>query len=203
MDLLKEGQKLAINIQKGDTLVEINGKISELHDDRMSIELPPYFMRYIEYLETGKLLTIKVFSKFGTIDFNTVVIYSPLEEGNFEVELDYNSMKLTNGDELPVISSLETLKIKSCEDYVITKTFELSTDYMKFYYDTQLNVDDQLECQLILSDGCGTISFRATVTEVDNIYDNEYKASLYSMTEQDRENLLYYIYLYANNSEQE
>ena len=160
-------------------------------------------MRYVEYLDVGKSLTIKAFSKLGTIDFNTVVITSPLEEGNFEIELDYNSLKLTPGEELPVIKAMETLKIMMDDTVYKTQTFEISTEYIKFYCDKELKVDDNFDCQLILSEDYGTIDFKANITEVDNIYDNEYTASYYNMNEQDREALLYYMYVYTNSFNQE
>ena len=93
MDLLKAGQKLSILFQKEDSLVEIACVISALLEDRIVIDLPQYFMRYIEYLDVGCSLTIKAFSKIGTVDFNTIVITSPLED-EFSVELDYNFSKL-------------------------------------------------------------------------------------------------------------
>ena len=77
MELIHSGQKLSINIIKDDKLIEIIGVITEVLDDRISVELPKYFMRYIEFLEVGKPLTVKIFSKMGTVDFNTVVITSP------------------------------------------------------------------------------------------------------------------------------
>ena len=76
MDLLKARQKLSILFQKEDSLVEIACVISALLEDRIVIDLPQYFMRYIEYLDVGCSLTIKAFSKIGTVDFNTIVITS-------------------------------------------------------------------------------------------------------------------------------
>ena len=105
MELLKPGQKLSISFQKEDKLVEIMCVISEVFEDRLVIELPQYFMRYIEYLDVGCKLTVKVFSKIGTVDFNTIVISSPLED-DFSVELDYNAMKLTPSEEMPVVNGL-------------------------------------------------------------------------------------------------
>lgn len=100
MDLLSEGQKLNLYIQKSDSIVEMVCSIEHVFDDRLEVALPQYFMRYIEYLQTGCRLTVKAFSKLGTIDFNTVVISSPLED-NFAIELDYNAMKLTPSSEIP------------------------------------------------------------------------------------------------------
>ena len=199
MDLLQPGQKLSLNFQKNKKLVEIFCTIHDILDDRLVIDLPPYFMRYIEFLEVGCELTVKVFSKLGTIDFNTIVISSPLED-DFAVELDVDAMKLKTGDEIPVVNAIETLKITKNDTTYIVKTFELSTEYFKFYSDTDFEVNESFDCELILPKDYGTISFRATITEVDDIYDNEYKATYYYMSEYDRQALLYYMYVYTSET---
>lgn len=200
MDLLKSGQKLSIFFQKEDTLVEIACVISEMLEDRIAIELPPYFMRYIEYLDVGCTLTIKVFSKIGTIDFNTIVISSPLED-EFSVELDYNAMKLTPGEEIPMVEAMETLNITKDERVYKVSTFQIATEYLKFYCDYDFKEEDTFDCELILPKNYGIIRFKGTVTEIDPVYDNEFTISYSSMTEDDRQTLLYYMYVYSNNSD--
>ena len=74
MDLFTEGQKLTLFFQKDTNMVEMTCTIDKVLDDRLALILPQYFMRYIEFLQVGKNLTAKAFSKIGTIDFNTVII---------------------------------------------------------------------------------------------------------------------------------
>lgn len=199
MELLKAGQKLSIFFQKEDKLVEIACTISDVEEDRMTIELPSYFMRYIEFLEVGKTLTIKVFSKVGTLDFNTIIISSPLED-NFSVELDNNAIKLTPSEEIPVVNAVEVLNITTEEKTHKVNTFEISTEFLKFYSDYEFHLEDTFECELILPKNYGIIRFRGTVIYVDPVYDNEYKITYSCMSESDRLALLYYMYLYSNNS---
>ncbi len=200
MELLKQGQKLSILFQKESTIVEIACTISQILEDRIAIELPPYFMRYIEFLDVGCKLTVKAFSKIGTVDFNTIVITSPLED-EFSVELDYNALKLTPGEELPVIEAMETLNIVKDEKTFKVSTFEISTSYLKFTCDYDFKEEDSFECELILPKDYGIIHFKGTVTYVDPVYDNEFTISYMSMVEEDRRALLYYMYLYSNNSD--
>lgn len=200
MDLLKPGQKLSIFFQKDSNLVEISCTIAQLLEDRIVIDLPPYFMRYIEFLDVGCKLTVKVFSKLGTVDFNTIIISSPLEEA-FSVEFDYNAMKLTPGEELPVVDAVETFNVFVDDTVLKLRTFEISTVYLKFYSDRKFVMDESFECELVLPKNYGIIKFRATITEVDPVYDNEFKVSYSNMTEDDRQKLLYYMYLYSNNSD--
>ena len=200
MDLIKPGQKLSLFFPKSDKLVEIVCVILQVLSDRLSVELPQYFMRYIEFLEVGCPLTVKVFSKLGTVDFNTVVITSPLED-NFTMELDYNAMKLTPGEELPVINAVEDLNILQNDTVLNVKTFEISTESLKFYSDKKFALGDFFDCELILPKNYGIIKFRATVINVDPVYDNEFQVSYSLMNEDDRQSLLYYMYVYSNSSE--
>lgn len=201
MDLFKIGQNLSLFIEDGSKLIEIRSTISGLLEDRMVVELPQYFMRYINFLQVGCKLTVKVFSKMGTVDFNTVVIASPLED-NFCIEMDYNAMKLTPSEEMPVVDAMEPMVIRAGEENETSvKTFELATEHVKFYSDNKLNIDNSFNCELILPKDYGTIKFKATVTDVDPVYDNEYTAVYSNMTEDDRQALLYYMYLYANSTD--
>lgn len=196
MNLFNEEQKIALNFVKENMLVEMICEIDKIHDDRMSLNLPQYFMRYIDYLQPGSAITAKVFSKLGTIDFNTVIITSPLEE-NFSIELDYNSIKLTPGEDLPVISAMENIDIIKNFEKINLKTFEISTEYIKFYSDNNFNLEESIDCILKLPKSYGEIDFKATITEIDEVYSNEYTANYTTMTENNRQTLLYYMYMYT------
>lgn len=198
MDLIKAGQKLNISFIKEEKLVEIAAHVTKVLDDRMAVELPQYFMRYIEYLDVGKCLTVKVFSKIGTIDFNTVIISSPLED-DFWLELDLNSIKLTPNEEIAVIDAVEKMSIKRNNETVRVETFQISTNFIKFYSDTAFKIEDKIECDLNLSDKCGIINFTGIVSDIDPVYDNEFTVTFSTMTEDNRQNLLYFLYLYSNN----
>lgn len=198
MELIKVGQKLNISFPKEDKIVEITAAISGIYDDRLVIELPQYFMRYIEYLEVGEPLTIKVFSKIGTVDFNTIVISSPLED-EFSVELDYNAMKLTPTEEIPMVEAVNAMNVTFGEQVFRVNTFEIATKYVKFYSDYSFEVGNEIECGLILPEKCGIIKFKGQISFVDPVYDNEFTVSYTMMTEEDRQTLLYYMYLYSND----
>ena len=200
MDLLSEGQKINLYFQKDSNIVEMVCSIEKVFDDRLEIVLPQYFMRYIEYLQAGRKITAKVFSKLGTIDFNSVIITSPLEE-NFSIELDYNAMKLTPSSEMPVVDAIESMVVKTPDGDLRVKTFEISTSYVKFNSDKPFKVDESIEGSLILPKDYGIIDFRAVISEIDPVFDNEFTATYVTMTENDRQSLLYYMYMYSTNAD--
>ena len=198
MDLFNEEQKIALSFIKDNMMVEMVCSIDKIYEDRVSLNLPQYFMRYINYLQAGNRVTAKVFSKLGTIDFNTVIITSPLEDVFF-IELDYNSLKLTPSNEIPVINATESLTIIKNSEVFNLKTLEISTDYIKFYSDKKFNIEEAVDCNINLSNNYGTIKFKATISGIDEVYDNEYTASFTTMTENDRQTLLYYMYMYTKD----
>lgn len=201
MDLIKSGQKISIYFQKRESLVEISCLITKAYEDRLVVELPQYFMRYIEFLSVGQPLTAKIFSKIGTIDFNTIIISSPLED-DFMIEYDKNAIKLTPASDIPSVEAIENLNIVLSESNVLReKTFVLSTNYIKFYSDYSFKVNDTFKGEIILPKNYGIINFTGIVSEVDPVYDNEFTASYSNMTEEDQQALLYYMYLYSNNSD--
>ena len=65
MDLFSEGQKLTLFFKKDSNMVEMTCAIEQVFDDRLSLLLPQYFMRYIDFLQVGAQLTAKAFSKLG------------------------------------------------------------------------------------------------------------------------------------------
>lgn len=197
-----EGQKLTLFFQKNNNMVEMSCIIEKVRDDRLDLTLPQYFMRYIEFLQVGKKLTAKVFSKLGTIDFNTVVIHSPLEE-TFTIEMDYNSMKLNPGENMPVVNAMEWLNFKLEGEVYCLKTFALSTEYLKFYCEKKFPLNVSVDASLNLPKDYGIINFRATITERDVVYNNEYKMVYSTMSEVDKQSLLYYMYMYSKDTDWE
>lgn len=200
MDLFTEGQKITLFFRKDTSMVEMVCSIEKVYDDRLDLILPQYFMRYIQYLQVGARLTAKAFSKMGTVDFNTVVMYSPLEE-SFTIELDYNSLKLMPCEEVASISAIETVEIISADTVLAYKSFEVSTDYIKIYSDKNLQLSEELNCRLVLPRDYGIIKFIGVVSEIDSVYNNEYTITYRTMTEENKQNLLYYMYMYSKDTD--
>ena len=198
MDLFNEGQKIALLFQKGSSIVEMTCSIEEIFEDRLNLVLPQYFMRYIEFLQVGAEITAKVFTKLGTIDFNTIIINSPLED-SFTIELDYNAIKLNAGEAVPNIKSVDLLEIEIDGELTKTKTFETSTEYIKFISNKNFAVGDVFDGKLILPKDYGRINFVGEIVEIDPIYTNEYTANYVTITEQAKQDLLYYMYMYTKD----
>ena len=199
MDLLSIGQKVTLYFQKENNMVEMTCNVESLKDDRIVLTLPQYFMRYVDFLQVGKKVTAKAFSKLGTIDFNTIIITSALED-YFTIELDYNSLRLTPGSEMPKIDAIEILEVYK-DEAKRYKTFEITTDYLKFSSEDKFELEEEFEGAIILPKDYGIIKFKAVITEIDAVYTNEHTALFTTMQEDSRQNLLYYMYVYSKDTD--
>ena len=197
MDLFNKEQKISLFFDTAESTVDLSGIVEGIEDDRLIINLPQYFMRYIDHLQVGCTLMAKAFSKFGTIDFNTIVISSPLEDC-FSIELDYNSLKLTSSEDFPYIDAVENLQIKAHGQSYKLNTFAIAANYIKFASNNPFEKEEIIEGAVTLPSDYGIINFRAIISEIDPVYENEYTATFTTMTETDRQNLLYYMYMYEN-----
>ena len=202
MDLFTEGQRISLFFPKKQNMVEMVCNIEKVFNDRLNLVLPQYFMRYIEHLQVGMTLTAKAFSKLGTVDFNTMVINSPLEE-TFTIELDYNAIRLNSGNDVPTIKAVDFLEIHLDEELIKVKTFEISTNFVKFVSNKDFTIGERFNGLLILPKNYGRIKFVGEIVEIDPIYTTEYTANYITITEQAKQELLYYMYMYAKDIDQE
>ena len=195
MNLFKKDQRVALYIEKKDIVVEIICTINKILDDRLILNLPQYFMRYIDILQVGTKLMAKVFSKLGTIDFNSIIISSPLED-SFAIELDYNAIKFVDNADLTVIEEIHPLKINDNTEEITAETIEISTQNLKFtYQENKFKLNQILDFTLHLPKNYDIINFKGIISHIDEIYENEYTVTYSIISDVARQNLLYYIYM--------
>lgn len=195
MNLFKKDQRVALYIEKKDIVVEIVCTINKILDDRLILNLPQYFMRYIDILQVGTKLMAKVFSKLGTIDFNSIIISSPLED-SFAIELDYNAIKFVDNADLTVIEEIHPLKINDNTEEITAETIEISTQNLKFtYQENKFKLNQILDFTLHLPKNYDIINFKGIISHIDEIYENEYTVTYSIISDVARQNLLYYIYM--------
>lgn len=194
MELMNVGQNVALFLKKDLSFVEILCKIEQVFEDRLVLALPKYFMRYIELLQVGCKLTAKVISPFGTLDFNSVVISSPLEE-NFSIEFDKNAYNLSPNGEKQSLQVFDDIEIKYSGKTLHLKTLEISPTEIIFSSKEKFKVDDIIEASIYLPNNYGIIKFKGIISDFDKSYPDEYTAKYISMDEQNRKLLLYYIYM--------
>ncbi len=195
MSLVREGQKLNLIFSKDNKTVEITCVISEVLYDRLIVELPKSFMRYINYLATGCEVSVRVFSTVGLLAFNSIIINGGLED-IFSIEYDESIVRMEPyADSQPVEEILEmTIKdVKNALSYS-AKSIEIGAKGVKFLCESQLNLETVYDFVLMTDEEYGNIEFSGLINSVDPVFTNEYIMSYTKISGNDRQNILRFIY---------
>ena len=195
MSLVREGQKLNLIFSKDYKTVEITCVITEVLYDRLMLELPKSFMRYINYLSTGCEVSVRVFSTVGLLAFNSVIINGGLED-IFSIEYDEELVRMEPyADSDPVEEILE-MKIKDVKNAIShsAKSIEIGARGVKFICESQLDLETVYDFVLMTDEEYGNIEFSGLINSVDPVFTNEYVMSYTKISGNDRQNILRFIY---------
>ncbi len=194
MNLVREGQKLNLIFNKGDKTVEITCVITNIEFDRLIVELPKSFMRYIEFLAAGCEVSVRVFSTAGILAFNSIIINGGLEDC-FSIEYDENSVRMEPYTESPSAEEILDLIIKDKSGNVYqAKTIEIGTKGLKFVCENKLELETIYDFTLITNEEFGNIEFNGLINNYDEVFPEEYVMSYTKISGVDRQNILRFIY---------
>lgn len=194
MNLVREGQKLNLIFNKGDKTVEITCVITAIEFDRLIVELPKSFMRYIEFLASGCEVSVRVFSTAGILAFNSIIINGGLED-IFSIEYDENSVRMEPYTESPSAEEILDLIIKDKSGNVYqAKTIEIGTKGLKFVCENKLELETIYDFTLITNEEFGNIEFTGLINNYDEVFPEEYVMSYTKISGIDRQNILRFIY---------
>ncbi len=194
MNLVREGQKLNLIFNKGDKTVEITCIVASVEFDRLIVELPKSFMRYIEFLATGCEVSVRVFSTAGILAFNSIIINGGLEDF-FSIEYDENAVRMEPYTESPSVEEIMELTIKDKSGKVYSgKTIEIGTKGIKFVCEEKLELETVYEFVLVTNEEFGNIEFTGIINSFDSVFPEEYIMSYTKISGVDRQNILRFIY---------
>ena len=194
MNLVREAQKLNLIFNKGDKTVEITCIVASVEFDRLIVELPKSFMRYIEFLATGCEVSVRVFSTAGILAFNSIIINGGLEDF-FSIEYDENAVRMEPYTESPSVEEIMELTIKDKSGKVYSgKTIEIGTKGIKFVCEEKLELETVYEFVLVTNEEFGNIEFTGIINSFDSVFPEEYIMSYTKISGVDRQNILRFIY---------
>ena len=195
MNLVREGQKLNLIFNKGEKTVEITCVVSKVFYDRLVVDLPKSFMRYIEHLTSGCEVSVRVFSTAGLIAFNSVIINGGLEE-QFTIEYDEDFVSMEHYSESPSVEEILEMTIKDLSEpaMISAKTIEIGTKGMRFVSSSKLNIGSVYDFVLNIGEEFGTIEFSGLINSNDEVFPEEYEMSYTKISGEDRQNILRFIY---------
>ena len=181
MGLVQINQKAKIIFDSEGHSVELDCTVDEVLFDRIRLVFTKSFMRYLNALEPGNELLIKVFAPQGVIQFHSMVISSPLEKF-FEIEYDEDAINLEM-DYSSKIDNLDNLIIKRpLLGDISTKIINMDVTWLSFCTVTPLNLNSTFDFIITLDNE--EIMFKGRL--VGEVTENCYKAQIIEMSGHDK-----------------
>lgn len=188
MGLIQVNQKAKIIFEAEGHSIELDCTVDEVLFDRVRLVFAKSFMRYLDYLEVGNEVIVKVFALQGIIQFHSMIISSPMEK-YFEVEYDEDAINLEM-DYSSKIDKLDNLIIKRpLLGDISTKIVNMDYTWLSFCTVTPLNVNSTFDFIVTIEDK--ELFFKGKiVSETD---DNCYKVQIIEISDNNKQ--FYYNFL--------
>ena len=188
MGLIQVNQKAKIIFEADGHSIELDCTVDEVLFDRLRVVFTKSFMRYLDYLEVGNEILVKVFALQGIIQFHSMVIASPMEK-YFEIEYDEDAINLEM-DYSSKIDKLDNLIIKRpLLGDISTKIVNMDYTWVSFCTVTPLNINSTFDFIVTIEEH--ELYFKGkVVSETD---DNCYKIQIIEMPEDNKQ--IYYGFL--------
>jgi len=181
MGLVQVLQKAKIIFDSDGHKVELDCTVDEVLFDRIRLVFTKSFMRYLNALEPGNELLIKVFAPQGVIQFHSMVISSPLEKF-FEIEYDEDAINLEM-DYSAKIDNLDNLIIKRpLLGDISTKIINMDATWLSFCTVTPLNLNSTFD--FIITIDNEEIMFKGKL--VAEVEENCFKAQIVEISQHDK-----------------
>lgn len=188
MGLVQINQKAKIIFDSEGHSVELDCTVDDVLFDRIRLVFVKSFMRYLDYLDVGNELLIKVFAPQGIIQFHSMVISSPMEK-YFEIEYDEDAINLEM-DYSAKIDKLDNLIIKRpLLGNISTKIISMDKTWLSFCTVTPLNVNSTFDFVMTLDNE--EVSFKGKI--VNETDENTFKVQILEISKHDKD--VYYNFL--------
>lgn len=189
MGEIKENQKVKISFKvEGNVEQELNCLIKEVYSDRIFLNFPDEALDYAEYLDEGTEISIKVFTPTGIKVFDSIVLYSPLEE-NFVIEYAEISTEIQRREYTRVLFETKVVIQREDKSNVVTNTIDISGGGLKFFYEDNMISEEQVNITLFLPQG-RSIQAKGAIICTKKLPDTEHVLYFTEIDEADRDRIV-------------
>lgn len=174
MEYIKEGQKVEIRfkISSADE-IKLLCSVKEIHHDRIMLNFSEDALTFIDYLQEGYDVIMKIYTPFGIKVFYTIIIDSP-DSGAFVVEFGGNYDELQRRKYIRATTETKLILRRPKVEPIITKTIVISSGSVRFYYEGTLKNKEPFECFLYLPNNIHSVKANGIIVRAEHLGKNEH-----------------------------
>lgn len=188
MDIIRENQLVKLFFKDAEgSEKELNCTIKRIYKDRISLIPPEETIDYVDYLQEGDDISVKIFTPAGIKAYDAIVLNSPLED-NFVIEFVENYIEIQRRKYLRMDYEAKVL-IQEGFTKVVTQTIDIGGGGIRFASETPFNPNQTVTCHLFLPE-YPVIQAQGIIIKEKHLKENEYVIFFTKISENDRTKIL-------------
>lgn len=174
MQSIRVGQKAEIyfRVSTADE-IKLLCSVKDIYPDRVQLNFPKATLTFIDYLQEGVCVLMKIYTPKGIKIFNVLIIDSP-DTGVFMVEFgeDYDELQRRKF----IRASVETKMIlrRAPKDPFIVKTLEISSGAVRFTSNESFKNREPFDVFLYLPNNIRSVKAYGIIVRAEHLQKNEH-----------------------------
>lgn len=188
MGEIRENQLIKLFFKDAEgTEKELNCSIKSIFKDRISLSYPENIMQYVDYLQEGDDISVKIFTPTGIKAYDAIVLNSPLEN-DFVIEFVEDFIEIQRRKYLRMDYEAKVL-IQVGLSKTVTNTIDIGGGGIRFASETPFEPNQTVECHLFLPE-YSAIQAQGIIIKEKHLKEDEYVIFFTKIDEKDRTKLL-------------
>lgn len=188
MGEIREDQKIKLFFKVADSSEkELDCSIKKIYKDRISLNFPKEIVHYVDYLQEGDEVAVKIFTPSGIKMFDAIILDSPLEP-EFIIEFVEDYLEIQRRMYLRMEYNTKVM-IEKDKSNIVTHTYDIGGGGLRFFYEGSLENRETVGCRLFLPD-LPSIQTQGIIIKEKHLRENEYVLVFTKIEENDRDKII-------------
>lgn len=150
MSELNENQAIKLFFKVADgSETSLECTVKHVYKDRVSLNFPPETMYYVDFLQEGDEVEVKIFTPLGIKMFNAIILNSPLEY-DFVIEFVENFIEIQRRKYLRADLETKIIIERAENQNIVTHTIDIGGGGIRFFYEGVFKHNETVQCMLYL-----------------------------------------------------
>lgn len=189
MSEIRTGQKVKLFLTTAeDSKLEFDCTLKHVFEDRLALNYPEELLDYIDYLQEGDEIFVKIFTPVGVKGFDAMVLDTPLED-DFVIEYVENTSQVQRREFVRVFWTMKVFIERQGHDNVIAYSIDVSGGGLRFRCEDEFPEKENVSITMFMPDG-RLVKAKGQVIPNNYIPKDEHILSFTEIDEKERDRII-------------
>lgn len=190
MGEIRENQlaKLIFKVADGSEK-ELSCNIKKIYNDRISLNFPKETIYYVDYLQEGDEVAVKIFTPSGIKMYDSIILDSPLED-EFVIEFVEDYLEIQRRKYLRMELDTKIIIERKNHGNIVTHTFDIGGGGVRFFYEGLFEPRETVGCFLYLPMWLHSVKAQGIIIKDSHLKENEHVIVFTKIDENERDKIV-------------